>query len=524
MPSSFPPGSNYSNSSPAERFLRLPIDERRKRIKSLSEAEADALQFCWEGWWARPNQIVPAGDWATWLVKAGRGFGKTRVGAETVRKWVKDFALVNIIGPTAADARDVMVQGPSGILAVCPSQERPEYIKSERLLRWPNGAKSLVFSADEPERLRGPQCCKLWGDELAAWRYADEAWDNSQFGLRLGSNPQAIVTTTPRPTPLVRQLLKDSDTFITNGITHDNRSNLSEKFFQKIIVKYEGTRLGRQEIYGELLEDNPGALWTHQMIEELRVKKIPDLVRIVVGVDPAVTANEDSDETGIVVAGMDRQTPPHFYVIDDATVIASPGEWAAAVVNTYRTQNADRIVAEVNNGGDLVEAVLRTKDLSFAYKAVHASRGKITRAEPIAALYEQKRVHHVGIFPKLEDQMCDFNPQTSTKSPDRMDALVWSLWELDDSRFSHGLVEYWSGEAQKPKAQPSQPTAEEKATQPQSEKDEMFGRTVAPKTLGKVATSDQQSNKCPKCGNAFPSQFAENYKCGACGHSWPTKK
>lgn len=327
-----------------------------------------------------------------------------------------------------------MVQGPSGILAICPSDERPIYIKSERILKWPNGATSLIFSADEPERFRGPQCHKFWGDELAAWRYDEEAYDLLSFGLRLGDNPQSLFTTTPKPTKLLRQLLKDPSTFVTNGTSYDNRSNLAAKFFKQIIAKYEGTRLGRQEINAELLEDNPGALWNRKIIDELRWKlrdKLPQFVRIVVGVDPAVTANEDSDETGIVVVARDARTPSHFYVLDDASLSASPGEWAAKVVQSYIAQKADRVVAEVNNGGDLVEAILRTKDLSFAYKAVHASRGKITRAEPIAALYEQGRVHHVGSFAILEDQMCDYNPQTAVKSPDRMDALVWAISELN---------------------------------------------------------------------------------------------
>lgn len=510
-----------------ERFKALPKKKRLEFIRSLSEKEAQDFEYNWSIW-ARPNQLLPPenailGGWATWLIKAGRGFGKTRVGAETVRQWVKDYPIVNIAGPTASDARDVMVQGPSGILAVCPRHERPEYIKGERLLRWPNGATSLVFSADEPERFRGPQCYKFWADELAAWRYADEAWDNAMFGLRLGDNPQAVVTTTPKPTKLVRALLKDPDTFVTNGTTYDNRSNLSDKFFRKIISKYEGTRLGRQEINAELLEDNPGALWTHELIENARWnQKIPDLVRIVVGVDPAVTSNEDSDETGIVIVGRDRQRIPHFYVIDDVSFIGSPGEWAATVVDAYKTQGADRVVAEVNNGGDLVEAILRTKDLSFAYKSVHASRGKVTRAEPIAALYEQGRVHHVGTLGKLEDQMCDFNAQTSTKSPDRMDALVWALWELNDANFQHGLISSWEEDAKKV-ATPKQWTREELSAQPQSQKDEMFGRTVTPKSLGKVVTADQQTDKCPKCDNAFPSKFGETMRCGSCGHNWQAK-
>lgn len=437
--------TNSSQSSSAdelrEKFRKLSAAEREKRIAKLSDQELEYLLHDWE-FWSRPNQRTPAGDWDTWLIMAGRGYGKTRVGSEQVRKWVKNFPIVNLIGATAADVRDVMVEGVgagSAILEVCPEWEKPLYIPSKRRLEWPNGAISLLFSAEDPNRLRGPQCYKMWGDEPAAWRYQDEAKEQIDFNLRLGSSPQIVFTTTPKPTKLIRQLVAESklsnSVVVTTGSSYENRSNLAPKWFSKILTKYEGTRLGRQEINAELLEDNPNALWHLANIDKHRWpedKKVPDLVRIVEGVDPAVTANADSDETGIIVVGRDARTPCHFYVLEDRSLSAKPDVWATAVVAGYQLHQADRVVAEVNNGGDLVEAILRTKDLSFAYKAVHASRGKVTRAEPIAALYEQGRVHHVGTLGSLEDQLCDYDPRTTKKSPDRMDALVWAIWELNE--------------------------------------------------------------------------------------------
>jgi phage terminase large subunit-like protein len=387
--------------------------------------------------WARDDQLTPPGDWTYWLILAGRGWGKTRTGAEWVRSEVKRSRFVNLIGATADDARDIMIEGESGILSICPRGERPEYKPSQRKLAWPNGAVSLIFTADEPERLRGKQHEKLWADELAAWRYA-EAWTQAQFGLRLGARPQACITTTPRPTPLVRELIADPGTLATLGTTYDNRDNLAPSFFSKIVKTYEGTRLGRQELNGEVLLDNPRALWTRARIDELRRPKPGDdalaaflasLRRIVVAVDPAVTSNEHSDETGIVVAGIGRDES--LYVLEDCSTVATPDAWARVAVQAYRRWGADRIIAETNNGGDMVEAVIRSVDRSVSYRKVTATRGKVIRAEPIAALYEQGRAHHVGGFDRLEDQMIEFDPTIAqTKSPDRMDALVWAGTEL----------------------------------------------------------------------------------------------
>ncbi len=394
---------------------------------SLTPQAARTLLNDWE-LWARPEQFLPFGNWRTWLILAGRGFGKTRTGAETVRQWIKKYALVNLIAATADDARDIMIEGESGILAICPKSERPLYKASKRQLVWPNGAKSLIFTADEPERLRGKQHMKLWMDELASWRYA-ESFDQAMFGLRLGNNPQSVVTTTPRPTKIIRDLAKDPNTYVTRGSTYDNRANLAPAFFSEIIKKYEGTRLGRQELNAEILDDNPNALWKRDRIDELRIVKAPALRRVVVGVDPSVTSNETSDETGIVVAGVGEDE--HGYILDDKSLMASPDGWARKAVQAYWDHGADRIIGEANNGGDLIEVVIRTVDKTVAYKKVHASRGKAKRAEPIAALYEQGKVHHVGSFPKLEDQMCTYDPIDDTgDSPDRMDALVWALTEL----------------------------------------------------------------------------------------------
>ena len=406
-------------------------EQRLAAIAQLNDEEAYALLYDWE-LWGRPEQLTPPGNWQTWLILAGRGYGKTRTGAEGVRQWIKRYPIVNLIAATADDARDIMIEGESGILAICPNDERPDYKVSKRQLIWPNGAKSLIFTADEPERLRGKQHMKLWMDELASWRYT-ESYDQAMFGLRLGDNPQTIVTTTPRPTPLIKKLARDPNTFLTKGSTYDNRANLAATFYSHIIKTYENTRLGRQELNAEILEDNPNALWNQAQIDNLRVQKAPTtLIRIVVGVDPSVSDSETSNETGIIVAGLGSDQ--HGYVLDDASLNSTVNGWAKKVVEAYKKSNCDRVIGEVNNGGDLVEAVIRNEDKNISYKKVHASRGKAKRAEPISALYEQGRIHHVGCFPKLEDQMCGFDPinPDESESPDRMDALVWAFSELFD--------------------------------------------------------------------------------------------
>lgn len=405
----------------------LPEQDRQRFLDSLSPSELLELEYHWP-FWARPQQLAPPGDWRTWLVLAGRGFGKTRTGAEYIRQGVESGQCGNIalVAATAGDARDVMVEGPgSGLLAVCPPNNRPIYEPSKRKVTWPNGAVAHLYSADEPDRLRGPQHDRAWADEIASWAYV-EAWDNLMFGLRIGADPRTVVTTTPRPIPLLKDLIKQKTTVVTGGNTYENFANLAPAFIEQIISKYEGTRLGRQELYAEILDDVEGALWTRQMLDDLRVLKHPDLKRIVVAVDPEATSTEGSAETGIVVVGLG--VDDHGYLLDDLSLRDTPDRWGRAVVTALNMHGADRVVAEANQGGEMVEHVLRTIMPNIPYKAVHASRSKVARAEPIAALTEQGRIHHVGMFGPLEDQLCGW--VVGEKSPDRLDAYVWGFTEL----------------------------------------------------------------------------------------------
>ena len=410
----------------------LPKATRTRLLSSLPRRTTYIIRHDWS-LQARDSQLPPDGDWRVWLLLAGRGFGKTRTGAELVRSRVaaRRARHIALVAPTAADARDVMVEGESGLLAVSPRGYRPVYEPSKRRLTWPNGAVATTYSADEPERLRGPQHDFAWCDELAAWRYP-AAWDMLMFGLRLGGDPRAVVTTTPRPTRLIKALVGDPTVAVTRGATRENRQNLAPAFLEQIVRRYQDTRLGRQELDGEILDDVPGALWNHDLIDSARVEAMSALSRVVVAIDPAAGSGEHSDETGIVVAG--RDTRGHGYVLDDLSGHYTPTEWARTAISAYRTHAADRIVAEINNGGEMVEATLRTVDSAVPFTAVHAARGKVARAEPVAALYEQGRVHHRGAFPALEDQMCgfahDFDRAAAGYSPDRVDALVWALSEL----------------------------------------------------------------------------------------------
>ena len=326
-----------------------------------------------------------------------------------------------------------MIEGPSGILTVSPKHDRPLYEPSKRRLTWSNGAIATTFSADEPERLRGPQFDFMWADELAAWNYP-AAWDMALFCLRQGKQPRAVVTTTPKPTKIIRDLVnrEGQDVAITRGSTFENAANLAPAFLSEITKRYQGTRLGRQELQAEILDDVPGALWQRAWIDRDRRERAPELKRIVISIDPAVKSGEDSDETGILVAGVGHDD--HGYVLQDLSGRYAPHEWAKVAIAAYHRHQADRIIAEVNNGGEMVELVLRQVDATVSFRAVHASRGKVTRAEPISALYEQGRVHHVGAFDLLEDQCCafatDFDRAKAGYSPDRMDALVWALTEL----------------------------------------------------------------------------------------------
>lgn len=391
-----------------------------------------ASRYLWREQLARPEQLAPQNDdWTVWLYLAGRGAGKTRTAAE----WIVSEAIQRpktrwaIVAPTFGDVRDTCIEGESGVLSVIRRYQMLEdYNRSIGEIVLKNGSRLKGFSADKPDRFRGPQHHGAWCDELAAYRYTD-AWDQLQFGLRLGEHPRVIVTTTPRPVSLIRNLVNrdDGSVSITRGSTFDNAKNLAPSALADLKLRYEGTRLGRQELYGEVIDEVDGALWTLSQIDALRVKDTPPLMRIVVAIDPAVTSGEDSDETGIVVAGI--TSDGQYYILEDLTMRASPDKWARTAVDAYRRWQADRIVGETNNGGDMIEALLRQVDNTVSYKKVTATRGKLLRAEPVASIYEQGRAHHVGSFQALEDQMCNFTPE-SDFSPDRLDALVWAMTEL----------------------------------------------------------------------------------------------
>ena len=410
------------------RFGRL-RPEDVGRLLALVEAEVQAQQVpppasAWSSV-ARPEQCPPAGDWQTWLILAGRGWGKTRTGAETIAAWARGGIArrIAIVAQTRADVRDLSMRA-----LRAAAGDDVTYLESKHFaVRWPNGAEALGFSAEEPDSLRGYEFDAAWSDELAAWTYP-EAWDQLQFGLRAGLARQ-IVTTTPRPVRVVRELVDRAGTIVTRGRTLDNQANLSPAAVQALLARYGGTRLGRQELDAEILEDIPGALWQRDQIDSLRLVEAPKLSRIVVAIDPAVTSSDDADETGIVVVG--KGVNGHGYLLADLSARSSPDSWARRAVGAYHSWEADRIVAEINQGGDLVETTLRTVDPAIPYRAVHASRGKRTRAEPIAALYEQARIHHVGSFPELEDQLCRALPEGGTGPDDRLDALVWGFTELD---------------------------------------------------------------------------------------------
>ena len=359
----------------------------------------------------------------------GRGAGKTRAGAEWVRALVETSAAgrIALVGETFADVREVMIDGPSGLTTLA-RKNAPRYEPSRKRLLWPNGAVAQAFSASEPESLRGPQFDAAWADEVGKWRYAEAAWDMLQFGLRLGDKPRQVVTTTPRPVPILKRLLKDETSVVTRASTYANRANLADAFFRSVIRRYEGTRLGRQELDAELIEDNPDALWSRARLDEMRVRRAPELTRIVVAVDPPATSGPHADECGIVVAGVDAEG--RGFVLDDRSMGGlTPLTWASRAAKAYRDFEADRIVAEANQGGEMVGTIMRQVMPTASLKLVRATRGKFLRAEPVAALYERGLVAHVGAFAKLEDQMCDFVPGAG-KSPDRLDALVWALTDL----------------------------------------------------------------------------------------------
>jgi phage terminase large subunit-like protein len=432
---------------------------------SLAELLADTLA---DGGWrakARPEQLPPQGEWNGWLVMAGRGFGKTRTGSEWVKELVetKQAGRIALIAPTAADARDVMVEGPAGILAVSSSWERPQYEPSKRRLTWPNGAIATMFSSEESDRLRGPQHDAAWFDELAAMTDPAATWDMAMFGLRL-RRPRWLVTTTPRPIRLIQELMarEGQDVVVTRGSTFENAANLAPAFLEAIRTRYDGTRLGRQELFAELLLDVPGALWTREMLDRANsFSGLPDLKRIVVAVDPSGTrgAGDGCDSVGIVVAALGADGLG--YVLADRTCKLSPDGWGRQAVMAYHEFKADRMIAERNFGGAMVEHVIRTIDRNVSYREVTASRGKIVRAEPIAALYEQTRVRHAGSFVELEDQLAAMTSDgyVGVGSPDRADALVWALTDLlVDSSPAWNWIEYYRRESEKVASIAPEPT------------------------------------------------------------------
>ncbi len=407
-------------------------------LASLSPSEIDALRDDWPTW-ARPDQLPPDSDWTTWLLLGGRGAGKTRAGAE----WVKALALgrlpaapeaigrIALVGETYADVRDVMIEGVSGLLSVHRRVDRPSWRSSLRRLEWSNGAIAQVFSSEDPESLRGPQFGAAWADEIAKWRHAEECWDMLQFGLRLGDHPRQMATTTPRPIPLLRRLLSEPGTVVTRASTKANAFNLAPRFLDAVVGRYNGTRLGRQELDGEMIDDRQDALFRRDEIERMRVDKAPPSKRIVVAVDPPATSGRTADACGIVAVGL--ADDGIGYVLADMSVQgARPTEWAARAIGLYTSLQADCLIAEVNQGGDMVAAIINEVDASVPVKSVRATRGKFIRAEPVAALYQQGRVRHAGAFAALEDELCDFGPDglSSGRSPDRLDALVWAVTAL----------------------------------------------------------------------------------------------
>jgi len=416
----------------------LSTDERRAFTAALADEAKAWLGSFWP-FFARPDQLAPDGDWTVWLVMGGRGAGKTRTGAEWVRAVVAGAAhaggpsagRIALVGETLQDVRDVMIEGVSGLMAVHPPGEQPKWSPSLRRLVWPNGAVAQAFSSEDPEALRGPQFDAAWADEVGKWRHADATFDMLQFGLRLGERPRQVVTTTPRAVPLMRRLLKAPGTVVTHARTADNAAFLAKGFLTAVVGRYEGTMLGRQELDGEMVEDRADALWSRGEIEAIRIGGRPVLSRIVVAVDPPATSTRTSDACGIIAAGLDGEG--RAIVLADASVNgARPEIWASRAVALYHAEQADRLVAEVNQGGDMVASVIAQVDASIPVQMVRATRGKWVRAEPVAALYARGRVRHAGFFRELEDEMCDFGLDglSGGRSPDRLDALVWALTAL----------------------------------------------------------------------------------------------
>jgi len=421
-----------------DELCSLPLNQYEEIMADLPPDVRDALTFTWR-LWARPEQVAPEGDWDTWAAIAGRMWGKSRAGAEWVIEQAAGHAgcRIALIGRIPKDVRDVMIDGESGILACSPPWFTPEWNKSLGHLIWPNGSLGFAFSGEVPDDLRGPQFHFAWIDEWAKFRFPREVWDQLMFALRLGRHPRVMVTTTPRPLPALRELMSDPRTVLRTGTSYDNKANIAENVFNKLQRKYEGTALGAQELLAQMLDDVKGALWSRALLESTRVSKLPEMRKVVMGVDPSVTTTEHSAETGIVIVG--EGVDGHAYVFDDLSADGGLDHHGLDIIQAWKAREVDTIVGEVNNGGDLIEHTLRMvrdpetdKPIGkFApYKSVRATRGKRTRAEPVQMLYQQKRVHHVGLLADLEDQMCSWVPDSGQPSPDRMDALVWAMTEL----------------------------------------------------------------------------------------------
>ncbi len=448
--------ADFRSDNENESIIQRLVDHQGPRsfYKQLSADERVGLLYLWEAW-ARSEQLAPALEWFTWIYMAGRGSGKTRSGAEWVRKQAESGTVkrIGLIASTVSDYRDTMIEGESGILSVSPPWFYPIWEPSKRKLTWPNGCVAYCFSSEKPDRLRGPQFEKIWADELAAWNRLEETFDNMMFGLRLG-DPQLMITTTPRPLKILKDLLKEDTTVLSKGSTYDNIRNLSPRFFEYVINKYEGTRIGRQEIHAEILDDNPNALFQRDDIEANRIepKDLPELDRVCIPVDPAATSGEKSNDTGIVPVGIKKISGlEHFYILGDHTCHLKPDGWGRQVLKAYHYHKANYVAGETNNGGEMVEHVIKTCQIkvkeysekgkpvraftlfgrNVPFKEVRATRGKVKRAEPIGALSEQGRIHFVGRLPKVEDECCEWDPSDpSEESPDRLDSLVWGVTSL----------------------------------------------------------------------------------------------
>ena len=426
----------------AASLASLPLEKRTTFLNELSEEAVIAMPWIWEVWRHELYQAEPPGDWTTWVILGGRGAGKTRAGAEWVRSRVEGATplasgrcrRVALVGETLDQVRSIMVEGDSGLLACSPPDRRPRLVVSQNKLIWPNGAEATLASAVNYEALRGPQFDLAWADELAKWRYARDAWEMLQFTLRLGDDPRQLVTTTPRDVDVLREILAEETTVTSRAMTKDNRANLAPGYIERLEARFAGTTLGRQELDGELIREREGAMWTRAMIEDGRSAVPVGLSRIVVAVDPPVSTGRNADECGIIVAGVDASGPydkwEAWVLADRSCKGESPQGWAARAAAAYDEFKADRLVAEVNQGGDLVESLMRQVAPNIAFRGVHAKVGKRLRAEPVAALYEQGRAHHADTFAALEDQMCQYTGASREGSPDRLDALVWALTDL----------------------------------------------------------------------------------------------